>query len=795
MKLQLSWLNDFVKVDDITPQELADKLVGIGFEVEEIIYTGAEIDKVVTAKILDIKPHADADKLSVCMVDSGNEILTIVTGAKNISVGDMVPLALDGSTLPGGKKIVSSPLRGVMSYGMLCSGKELGVDESTVKGASANGILILDKNVAPGLDIREVLGLNEYIFDISLTANRPDCQSVYGMAREVGALLSRKVKAPSLKYKTVANNESVSVKISAPDLCSRYSARLIGNIKVQESPLWMRRRLKNSGLNPINNIVDITNYVLLEIGQPLHAFDTAFIDGGINVRTAKPGETITALDGNLYELKENMLVIADDKKPLAIAGVMGGEYSGINDNTKTVLLEAARFARGTVRSTSRALGLRSDSSARYEKGVDYMSIDLGRERALSLISQLKAGDIYSFVGYDGIKEPKEKVIKTSAEAICGILGIKIKASDIIKILKSLEITVEDNGSALICHIPRFREDIDNYTDLAEEVIRFYGYDHIVPTLFKLSETTFGGLNNEQKKIERYKSYLVGKGMNEIISYSFINPDFYDKLLFDKNDGVRNAIRIMNPLSEEYSVMRTQLTGSMLDVVRLNCSRKNENFRLFEIAKTYIPNTDEPNELPFENQTLSVAFVGKDEDFYDIKSVLCNMPDLANIDYKLGYSEKRFLHPGISADIIIDGNIIGSFGKVHPTVAKNFDIPENVYVGELNLEYIIDKKRSTVKYDPLPKYPGVARDIAVTVKADYLVGDMFDSVKCAAGELFESIELFDVYTGEQIEKGFKSVAFSVKLRNKEKTLTETEITDTMKAIIEVLEKDFGAKLRS
>ncbi len=795
MKLQLSWLNDFVKVDDIKPQELADKLVGIGFEVEEIIYTGAEIDKVVTGKILDIKPHTDADKLSVCMVDSGKEILTIVTGAKNISVGDIVPLALDGSTLPGGKKIVSSPLRGVMSYGMLCSGKELGVDESTVKGASVNGILILDKSVAVGLDIREVLGLNEYIFDVSLTANRPDCQSVYGMAREIGALLSRKVKAPSLKYKTVESDAAVSVKIHAPELCSRYSARLIGNIKVQESPLWMRRRLKNSGLNPINNIVDITNYVLLEIGQPLHAFDTAFIDGGINVRTAEQGETITALDGNLYELKDNMLVIADDKKPLAIAGVMGGEYSGINADTKTVLLEAARFARGTVRSTSRALGLRSDSSARYEKGVDYQSVDMGRERALSLISQLKAGDIYTYAGYDGIKEPKEKIIKTSVDEICSILGIKIKASDIIKILKSLEIAVENDGNSLICHIPRFREDIDNFTDLAEEVIRFYGYDHIVPTLFKLSETTFGGLSTEQKKIEKYKNYLVGKGMNEIISYSFINPDICDKLLLDKDDPCRNAIRIMNPLSEEYSVMRTQLIGSMLDIVRLNSSRKNDNFRLFEIAKTYIPKISEPDKLPDENQTLSVAFVGKEEDFYGVKAVLCNMPDVSDCGYKLEYSKKKYLHPGISADIIADGQTVGSFGKIHPTVAKNFDIPENVFVGEINLAYIMNKEHAAVKYDALPKYPGVARDIAVTVKSDYLVGDMFESVKRAAGELFEDVELFDVYTGEQIEKGYKSVAFSVKLRNKEKTLTDNEITDAMKAIVDILEKDFGAKLRS
>ena len=362
-------------------------------------------------------------------------------------------------------------------------------------------------------------------------------------------------------------------------------------------------------------------------------------------------------------------------------------------------------------------------------------------------------------------------------------------------MKSLDISVEHNGDSLICTIPRFREDIDNYTDLAEEVIRFYGYDHIVPTLFALSETTFGGLNNEQKKISEYKNYLVGKGLNEIISYSFVNPDLYDKLLIAKDDPMRNAVRIVNPLSEEYSIMRTQLIGSILETVRLNCSRKNDNFRLFEIAKTYIPDLSEPNELPQENQTLSVAFVGKSEDFYDIKAVLCNIPDIAHANYTLDYSAKSYLHRGISADIIIEGNVIGSFGKVHPTVAKNFDIPDNVFVGEINLSTLIESKRATIKFDPLPKYPCVARDIAVTVKDDCLVGKMFESVKTAAGSLYESAELFDVYTGEQIESGFKSVAFSVKLRNKEKTLTDGEINETMNAIIAALEKDFGAKLRS
>ncbi|MDE6397724.1 MAG: phenylalanine--tRNA ligase subunit beta, partial [Clostridiales bacterium] len=462
MKLPIGWLNEFVSTEGITPEELADKLVNIGFEVEEIIRLGEDMQNVVTGKILDIKKHIDADKLQVCMIDVGNEITTIVTGAQNIRQGDTVPVALDGALLPGGKEIHAAPLRGVMSYGMMCSGKELGVDESVIAGAETDGILILPE-IAPGTDMKDVLRLNETVLDISVTANRPDCQSVYGMAREVAAALGKKCKPLPVKYKSVPTDKKPTVQIRDED-CGCYTCRVIENVHIAPSPEWMRDRLRYVGVRSINNVVDITNYVLFEVGQPLHAFDTAFVkDLGIVVRKATNGEKITALDDKDYTLTDRMTVIADSEKPLAIAGVMGGQYSGINADTKSVLLEAARFAKGSVRATSRALGLRSDSSARYEKGVDAMSVDMGRERALTLFSQLKAGTVTDAFAQDAVANTKAKIIRTTTRKICDLLGIEIKQSVIAKILKSLWFGVEADGDNLTVEVPLFREDVDNYT--------------------------------------------------------------------------------------------------------------------------------------------------------------------------------------------------------------------------------------------------------------------------------------------------------------------------------------------
>ncbi len=794
MKLPLSWLNEYVKVDDIKVKDLAKMLVGIGFEVEEIIYTGENIEKIITAKIIDIKPHPDAVKLSVCIVDTGKENLTIVTGANNVQVGSIIPLALDGAVLPGGKTIVSSPLRGIMSYGMICSGGELGIDNSVYPGAEDHGILLLKPDTKAGVDIKDVLGLNEYVFDVSLTANRPDCQSVYGLAREVSAVLGRKIKPLNLDYKTVKTDKKVSVKISNYNLCSRYTARLIENVKIAESPEIIKKRLRLCGLKPINNVVDITNYVLLEIGQPLHAFDLSFIEGGINVREAYEGEIIKALDEKEYKLKNTMLVIADDKKPLAIAGIMGGEFSGINSGTSCVLLEAARFARGSIRSSSRQLGLRSDSSARYEKGVDWQSVDAGRERALALFCELNAGDVTDFANEDSIPVPSKKIIQTSGAQISGVLGIKVTPKKIAGILNLLGIeTTLGKKGALSCVIPLFREDIDNFTDIAEEMIRFYGYDKIKSTMFKPSAITSGGLPVRQKRINEIKNYMTAAGAYEIITYSFLNYNKYDQLGISKDDSLRDVIKIINPLSEEYGVMRTQIISSMLDTVYVNTSRKNDNFRLFEIARTYNAKELPLKELPEERETLSAAFLGSQESFYSLKSVIAGLLDFYKLDYSLEYSKKVWLRPGISADIFIGGELIGSFGKIHPSAAKKFNVPESLFLAEVCIEKILGKNIENIKFAPLPKFPLVERDLAVTVKADCYIGNLIKTVRNACA-LVEDVELFDIYQGEQIEKGFKSVAFSIKLRSPDKTLTDQEIQNAMTLIMEKLQEDHGAKIR-
>lgn len=794
MKLPISWLNDYVDVKDIEPKELAKMLLNIGFEVEEIIYMGQDIENVVVGKILDVKKHMDADKLKVCMVDVGKEITTIVTGAANVAAGNFVPIALDGAKLPGGKEIVASPLRGVMSYGMMCSGGELNIDNSIIDGAEVDGILLLDKEYPLGQDIKTVLGIDEYILDVSLTANRPDCQSIYGMAREVGAILNRKVKPLNLKYKVKESDKTQNVKIENYELCSRYTGTLVEDIKLAPSPRWMKLRLKMVGIRPINNVVDITNYVLTEVGQPLHAFDTSKLSGSIIVRSACQDEEITALNGQKYKLNSNMLVIADEEKSLAIAGVMGGEYSGINEQTKSVLLEAARFSRGSIRATSRALGLRSDSSARFEKGVDWQSIDSGRERALALFCSLNVGKVTSIKCVDEIETPKPKKITTSCEQISNLLGIKVKGTSITKILKALSFDVEQKNDKLVCTVPQFREDVDNFTDLAEEVIRFYGYDNITSTLLKTASTTEGGLSVRQKNINDIKSVLCQNNCYEINTYSFINTKQLDKLNIDKDDELRNEIKLLNPLSEEYAVMRTQMASNMLNTIYTNVNRKNDNFRLFEIGRTYIASSIPLKELPKENETLCMGFVGKNENFYTLKSVVTDILRRYNIQYSLLPGKKSYLHPGISADIIVNGKVIGWFGKIHPLVTKNYELGDNNFIAELNCESFLDETVINAKFIPLPKFPVVERDLAVIVKNECTAGEMISVINSAAGDICHDVKIFDIYSGGQIESGYKSVAFSIKLCALTRTLIDSEIQEVINKILYELNAKFEAKLR-
>lgn len=793
MKLPLNWLKDFVDID-FEPKELSEKLLGVGFEVEEIIYTGKDIENVVVGQILCIEKHPSADKLQVCSVNVGTEELIIVTSATNISVGDKVPVALDGSTLPGGKKIYTGQLRGVTSYGMFCSGAELNIDDSVCEGASVYGILILPAGSVVGEDIKVTLGLDEYVLDVSIPANRPDCQSVYGIAREVAALYGVSVKKPNLSYAVHDTDKKIfSVDVRDKNVCPLYTGRLIQNVSVAPSPKWMQRRLSLVGIRAINNIVDITNYVLAEIGQPLHAFDVALLDGGIIVRRANENESIVALDENEYKLTSNMLVIADQSKAVAIAGVMGGEYSGINDKTSCVFLEAARFAKESIRTTSRALGLRSDSSVRYEKGVDFNSVDLGRERALALFDELGAGQVTQQKASAGVARPELKVIKTSATQINNLFGIVIDKATMVDILSLLGFSVSGDGDEIICTVPEFREDIDNYTDLAEEVIRYYGYDALTSEFIKDAHPTVGGKSVKQKNIDAIKNSMASIGAYECYTYSFINENQFDKLSYPLEACERKVIRLINPLSEEFAVMRTQLVGSMLDVVALNLNRKNTDFRLFEISNVYIPRSLPISELPEERSTLCVAFVGKNEDFYSLKSSLSTVLGVY-VNYDIKRSDAPYLHPGISADIVLSGKVIGSFGKIHPVVAKAYDVQDDVYIAQVDLEEIVSLQVAPTQFRAIPKFPIVDRDLAVIVSEDIAVGALVAEIKSAIGALCESVELFDIYRGEQIEKGQKSVAFSIKLRSDEKTLVDAEISNCINAAISGLQTKFGARLR-
>ena len=789
MKLPLSWLKDFVDIGDVTAQQLADKLLSVGFEVEEIITPRNDIKNVVVGKVIDIVHHDNSDKLWVCQIDVGNEVVQIVTGAQNVKKGDFVPVAKVGADLPGGKHIEAAKLRGVESFGMLCGGSELDADDDVIDGGSFDGILILPNNSVIGEDIMHTLGYDDTVLDVSITANRPDCQVIVNIAREISVLLDKPFRMPKLRYKQVEAGEIPSVVISDKSLCSRYIGRVIRNVKIEKSPKWMRDRLRMCGIRPINNLVDITNYVLLEIGQPLHAFDRKFIEGGINVRKGGHGEKMTALDGNEYDV-DGVLVIADDRKPLAIAGIMGGEYTSIFPDTRTVFLEAARFERSNVRRTSRKIGLRSDSSARFEKGVDWQSAELGSARALALIDELKCGVIDSAVVSDGITAPENKVIRTSKEQICSLLGIDIDKKVMVSILKKQGITVKTEGKTLVCTIPLYREDIDGYPDLAEDIMRFYAYDNIVSTHSENTHQTRGYINTHDADIQAIKDRLSALGVDETLNYSFVSPDVLDKLLIPSDSPLRKEIPILNPLSRDISVMRTQLVSSMLASVARNCARKNDTMRFYELGKVFVADSLPLTKLPQERDTLCIA-VCNDGDFYTLKAIVGEMCGLFGTpNYTV--SSAPYLHPKQSLHVEC-GGIKGDFGKLHPIVCENFDIPSEVYVAQLDIADALSTQLSLGKYTGISKLQPVDRDLAVVVEKSVAVGDMLAAVK-SANEHIYSVKLFDIYDGEQIAEGYKSVAFSVRLQPINKTFSDDEIKSVMDTVLQKITVLFGARLR-
>lgn len=800
MKAPLSWLKEYVDIT-CTPEELQEKLFSCGFEVEEMEYVCKHIDKIVTCKILQIEKHPNADKLSVTQVDAGKYgKLQIITAATNIFEGAIVPVALDGATLYNKERIYNGKLRGLDSFGMFCSGEELGINDDWYKGASVNGILIFNEDYPLGEEVKEILELEDVMFDINVTANRPDCQSILGLAREVAAVLGKKLKMPNLNFETcnkTSTTDTIKVTDKAFDLCPRYMAHYVKDIKLAESPLWLKRRLSRMGIRSINNVVDITNYVLLEIGQPMHAFDLSNLnDGEIIIRRAENDEKIVTLDEKEFTLSSDNLVICDANKPVALAGIMGGLNSEIKDTTTDVIFESARFARDNVRKTSKSLGQRTDSSSRFEKGVDFYSVEVGLKRALSLINELDCG-IIACDGYD-LKsgEIENKIIETTYSKVNEVLGIDIENQKIKEILEKLEFVVQENGDSIKVTVPLFREDMESYPDIAEEVIREYGYDHIKSTLLKTSSITNGGLNDEQKKIEKLKDLLVGYGFNEMINYSFVSEKEYDVFGLDKNVNEHKFIKLLNPLGEDLAVMRTSLLPSAVRSVCYNLNRKNNDGRLFEFAKVYNPKTLPLNELPTENQMLSMVVFGQNEDFFTLKGyvegILDNFCSGKKVEYVV--ANKNYLHPTRSADVVVDGEVVGCLGQIHPSVMAKLDVDKPVFGCELNYNKLKNHFNDKIVFKAISKFPTIERDLAVIVDEKISCQSIIDVIKDCGGEFLESVSLFDIYRSEQLGENKKSMAFNLLFVSIERTLNVEEIDKTIENVLLGLKDKLGAELR-
>ena len=803
MKVPFSWLKEFVDID-VTAQELEEKLFSCGFEVEELIPLDAGISKVVVGKIVEMEKQ-EGTHLTKCVVDCGDygHDIRISTGAANMKLGDCVPTALDGSTLPGGITIKARKMQGVESNGMLCSGAELGLNDDLFPGSEVYGLLILPEDSVPGTDIAPVVGLDDYIFDISITANRPDCQSVLGIAREVAAVLGKPLHMPAMDYKAVCEPDApITVKVEAPELCPRYMAHYVRNIRMGESPRWMKRHLALCGLRSISNVVDITNHTLLEMGQPMHAFDLNKVAGRtIDVRRAHEGEKIVTLDEKEFTLNPNNLVICDAEKPVALAGIMGGANSGMDDNTTSLLFECATFARDSVRKTSRALGQNSDSSARYEKGVDRYSPQLGLARALHLIQQLDCGDITTleYDLTDGRPLERKHIVTTPAK-ICGVLGITVPDQTMIDILQRLEFTVDvqADGSWDVS-APLYRDDVESFPDLAEEVIREYGYDHIVPTFLNTASVTNGGLNYDQKQQLKTKRLLAAQGFYEASTLAFYSNAELDMLHIPAEDEARKAIRILNPISENLSIMRTLLTPSMLNVIVDNLKKGNAEGRLFEMAPVYLAKELPINEHPHERQTLCIGAFGPEEDFFTVKGALEALAAGFGLTFDYQRETAAWLHPGISAAVYCNGKRLGVFGKLANEINAELEIAkeqkdsQNIYLGELDYEALMSCVEGELRYKPLSSYAPVKRDLALVCGEAVSCGEIEETIR-KASPLVSEVKLFDIYRGANLGDGKKSMAFSLSLSDPKKEVSAEEVERVVKKILGNLKFKLGIEIR-
>lgn len=798
MLLPVKWLKEYVKTD-ISTRELADRLTLSGSHVDGIISLNKNIENVVIGKIIKKEKHPDADKLTVNQVDIGGEIIQIVTAATNVSEGDIVPVALHGSTLADGTKIKKGKLRGVESQGMFCSSEELGIESSVAPKESRDGIWILEQAMPLGADVREVLGFNGEVLDIEITPNRPDCLSIIGMARETAATLKIALEKPEVKMKEeveAIQNYMDQVVIEDADNCKRYYGRIVKDIKIGPSPYWMQQRLMEAGIRPINNVVDVTNYVMTELGQPLHAFDYDKLTGKkIVIKRAQADEKYTTLDDVERQLNDSMLVIADGQGTIAIAGVMGGQNTEVSAETTTVFLESANFNGRNIRLTAKALGLRTEASAKFEKDLDPDLSGLACDRACQLLEMIGAGKVVQGAIDEYPHKKENRKVELRTERVAKLLGIEIPQEEMLSILNHLELKAELHNDVIVAEIPSFRNDVQIEADLVEEVGRIYGFDGIEPKPF-LGQLTKGVKSDEREIEDIIKAELHGFGMNEITTYSFISPKAYDKIRLSENSIKRKVVKILNPLGEDFSVMRTTLMPNMLEVLSRNFKYGVEDAWAYEAGNVFIPTNDELVTLPYEINTFCVGMYGH-SDFYTIKAavnkVLARL-GVEGAEYQAESNHPSF-HPGRTANVILNNQLLGIVGEVHPEVLKNYGLKTRVYVAEFDIELLAALSTLKRTYKPLPKYPAVSRDIALVVDRNLPVGDLEKVIKANGGILVDSVQLFDVYTGEQIPGDKKSIAYSILYRSADKTLADEDIRPVHEKILEALENQCGATLRA
>ena len=804
MNTSLSWIKAYVPDLNVTEQEYTDAMTLSGTKVEGYEKMDADLDKIVVGQIEKIERHPDADKLVVCQVNIGSEKIQIVTGAPNVEEGQKVPVVLDGGRVAGGHdgsltkggiEIKKGKLRGVESCGMMCSIEELGSTRDMYPEAPENGIYIFPDDVEVGADAVEVLGLHDAVFEYEVTSNRVDCFSVIGIAREAAATFGKSFYPPIVPE--TGNDEDASdyvkVEVRNQELCSRYCARVAKNIKIGPSPEWMQRRLASVGIRPINNLVDITNYVMEEYGQPMHAYDLDTIAGHqIIVRNAEDGETFTTLDGQERQLDRDVLMICDGEKSIGIAGIMGGENSMITDHVHTVLFEAACFDGTNIRKSSKRVGLRTDASGKFEKGLDPNNAKAAIDRACQLLEEMGAGEVVGGIVdvYSKVKEPVR--VPFDENAVNQLLGTDISKEDMIAYLEKVELAYDEATNEIVA--PTFRQDIFRLADLAEEVARFYGYDNI-PTTLPRGEATIGKLSFKQRIEAAARNIAEFCGFSQGMSYSFESPKVFDKLLLPEDAPERQAIEISNPLGEDYSIMRTISLNGMLTSLATNFNRRNKDVRLYELGNIYLPKTLPLTELPEERMQFTLGMYGEG-DFFSMKGVVEEFFEKIGMHKKEVYDPnagKPFLHPGRQANILYDGTVVGYLGEVHPAVAENYGIGGRAYVAVLDMPEIIVRATFDRKYTGIAKFPAVTRDISMVVPKEILVGQIEEMIEQRGGSILESYHLFDLYEGAQIKEGHKSVAYSIVFRAKDRTLEDADVTKAMKKILNGLES-MGIELR-